>query len=64
VRADPHLQPHARPPFAVSIEPLPEGWLVVITLGEGASMSKWFEAKEDALRYPEELADWLKRGRE
>ena len=52
-------------PFSVTVEAHPpHGWLVVINLGEWASVTKWFEAEEEAVRYPEELADWLSRGRE
>lgn len=40
------------------------GWLTTVNLGDGASLTKWFASHDEALRYPEELAAWLRRGRE
>ena len=40
------------------------GWLTVVNLGDGASLTKWFASKDEANRYPDELAAWLTRGRE
>jgi hypothetical protein len=39
------------------------GWVTTIDLGEGASVSRWFPEEQDAHRYPQELAEWLMRGR-
>ena len=40
------------------------GWLTVVNLGDGASLTKWFASKDEAKRYPDELAAWLTQGRE
>jgi hypothetical protein len=54
-RAEPPL------PFAASVHrDARGGWLAEVTLAEGASLTKWFATEEDALRYPQELAEWLR----
>ena len=51
--------------FSASVEPNRDGgWLTVVNLGEGASLTKWFPSKDEAQRYPDELAQWLNRGAE
>ena len=35
------------------------GWLTVLKLGDGATLSRWFPDEEDARRYPDELTAWL-----
>jgi hypothetical protein len=39
-------------------------WLAVVTLGDGASVSKVFDTERDADHYGDELADWLSARRE
>ena len=53
------------PSFSASVEPNRDGgWLTVVNLGDGASLTKWFPSQDEARRYPDELAAWLNRGRE
>ena len=53
------------PEFSASIHPNRDGgWLTVVNLGDGASLTKWFPSQDEATRYPGELAEWLARGRE
>jgi hypothetical protein len=35
------------------------GWITVVVLGDGASVSKWFPAEAEARHYPDELIAWL-----
>ena len=35
------------------------GWATVVTLGDGATLTKVFDSEPEALRYSDELADWL-----
>jgi len=39
-------------------------WLAVVTLGDGASVSKVFDTERDADHYGDELAEWLSARRE
>jgi hypothetical protein len=51
--------------FSASVQPNHDGgWLIVVNLGEGASLTKWFASQDEARRYPDELAKWLTHGRE
>ena len=51
--------------FSASVEPNRDGgWLTVVNLGDGASLTKWFQNQDEAERYPTELAAWLSQGRE
>jgi hypothetical protein len=51
--------------FSSSVQPNRDGgWLTVVNLGDGASLTKWFASKDEANRYPDELAAWLTQGRE
>jgi hypothetical protein len=53
------------PAFSASIRPNHDGgWLAVVHLGDGASLTKWFSSQDEAKRYPDELAAWLAQGRE
>ena len=46
--------------FDTSVAANPDGgWLATVNVGDGASLSKWFEQKEEAERYGDELAAWL-----
>jgi hypothetical protein len=46
------------------VDPHPDGgWLAVVGLGDGASVTKWFAHREGADAYGDELADWLERRR-
>ena len=60
------LQPDTTPPaFSASVRPnLDGGWLTVVNLGDGASLTKWFQSQDEANSYPNELANWLAQGRE
>lgn len=60
------VQPETTTPaFSSSVRPnLDGGWLTVVNLGDGASLTKWFPSQDEARRYPNELAEWLARGRE
>ena len=50
------------PGFSASVEPNRDGgWLTVVNLGDGASLTKWFPSQDEAKRYPDELAEWLTR---
>jgi|RhiMethySRZTD1v2_1073278.scaffolds.fasta_scaffold20142_4 hypothetical protein len=51
--------------IAASVEPNRDGgWLTVVNLGDGASLTKWFPSRDEAQRYPAELVAWLNQGRE
>jgi len=51
--------------FSTQVERDGEGrWIAVVTLGSGESVSKVFESEGDALRYGDELAEWLSARRE
>ena len=51
--------------ISASVQPNRDGgWLTVVNLGDGASLTKWFANQDEAKRYPDELAAWLTRGRE
>ena len=57
----PKDEPENTLPFAASVRPDERGgWLAEVNLGEGASLTKWFVTEEDAVRYLQELADWLR----
>ena len=46
--------------FKTSVEAEPDGrWLAVVNLGDGASVSKLFDSRFEALHYGDELAAWL-----
>ena len=46
------------------VDPHPNGgWLAVVGLGDGASVTKWFAQRESADAYGDELAAWLERRR-
>ena len=51
-------------PFDAVIRADLEGWVTIIDLGKGATLSKWFPDEEHARRYPVELMSWLSRRRE
>ena len=47
-------------PFSSTVSTHPSGgWATVVNLGDGATLTKVFDSEPEALRYPEELADWL-----
>lgn len=49
--------------FSTSVAPTPRGeWVTVVDLGDGATLTKLFDHEDDARRYCDELAGWL-RGR-
>ena len=49
--------------FSTSVAPTNRGeWLTIVDLGSGITMSRLFDCEDDALRYGDELADWLRRG--
>jgi hypothetical protein len=51
--------------FSASVEPNQDGgWLTVVNLGDGASLTKWFASQDEAQRYPDELAAWLQQSQE
>jgi hypothetical protein len=57
-------EPASAEPFSAHVAPDAEGgWLTVILLHDGASVSKWFEDEDAARRYPIELEAWLQRKR-
>ena len=60
------VQSHTTPEtFSASVQPNRDGgWLTVVNLGDGASLTKWFASQDEAKQYPDELAAWLTRGRE
>jgi len=68
----PDEQPYASPssaqtqrPFNASITPNPDGgWLAIVSMGDGASLTKWFQTREGAEGYGDELAAWLEQRRE
>ena len=46
--------------FKTSVEAKADGqWLAVVNLGDGASVSKLFDSRFEALQYGDELAAWL-----
>lgn len=46
--------------FKTSVEAKADGrWLAVVNLGDGASVSKLFDSRFEALHYGDELAAWL-----
>jgi hypothetical protein len=46
--------------FKTSVEAKADGqWLAVVNLGDGASVSKLFDTRFEALHYGDELAAWL-----
>ena len=46
--------------FKTSVEAKADGqWLAVVNLGDGASVSKLFDSRFEALHYGDELAEWL-----
>jgi hypothetical protein len=52
-------------PFNASIAPNPDGgWLAIVNMGDGASLTKWFQTREGAEGYGDELAAWLEQRRE
>jgi hypothetical protein len=47
--------------FSTSVAPTPRGeWLTVVDLGDGMTLSKLFDHEDDARRYGDELAGWLR----
>ena len=47
--------------FSTSVEAKDDGrWLAVVVLADGATVSKLFDTEEDAYRYGDELAAWLR----
>jgi hypothetical protein len=68
MRAEQASRPDAanttRQPFSAAVTPNPagEGWLTIVDLGSGITMTKWCEAEEDARHYGAEIARWLTRG--
>lgn len=51
--------------FSTKVERDESGhWLAVVTLGDGASVSKVFDTEGDAVHYGDELAEWLSARRE
>jgi hypothetical protein len=52
-------------PFNTAIAENPDGgWVAVVSMGDGASVTKWFQTREDAEGYGDELAAWLDQRRE
>jgi hypothetical protein len=50
-------------PFSHSVTVHPDGgWLIVVDLSEGVTLSKWFPHEQDAYCYAEQLAAWLSPG--
>ena len=46
------------------VNPHPSGgWVAVVGLGDGASVTKWFAHREPADAYGDELAAWLEHRR-
>lgn len=37
-------------------------WMTTVDLGSGITMSRLFDRKDEALRYGDELAAWLRHG--
>ena len=57
-------QAETQPPttFATSVAPTSRGdWITIVDLGSGITMSRLFDCEDDALRYGNELAEWLRR---
>jgi len=48
-----------RPLSAAVAQSSEGGWVAVVHLGEGATVSKWFEHEQDAYGYEDELSKWL-----
>jgi hypothetical protein len=47
-------------PFSTTVAAHPAGgWATVVNLGDGATLTKVFDNEREALRYGDELADWL-----
>jgi len=47
-------------PFSTTVSAHPGGgWATVVNLGDGATLTKVFDNEREALRYGDELADWL-----
>ena len=67
-RRPPRLRVHAvetqpRVPFSTSVASTPRGeWLTVVDLGDGITLSKLFDREDEARRYGDELAGWLRGG--
>lgn len=58
-------QPQTTAVFSASVQPTHDGgWITVVHLGDGLSLTKWFPSEDEAHKYPEELAAWLSQGRE
>ena len=50
----------ASAPLKGTVAPHPDGgWVALISLGDGASMTKWFADRDQAEGYEAELAEWL-----
>jgi len=48
--------------FSTSVAATNRGdWMTVVDLGNGVTMSRLFDREDDALRYGDELAAWLRR---
>jgi hypothetical protein len=64
---EPRRQVHraeTQPPttFSTSVAPTNRGeWLTVVDLGSGITMSRLFDREDDALRYGDELVEWMRR---
>jgi hypothetical protein len=49
--------------FSTSVASTPRGeWLTIVDLGDGMTLSKIFDREDDARRYGDELAGWLRGG--
>ena len=49
--------------FSTSVAPTRRGeWVTVVDLGDGMTLSKLFDREDDARRYGDELAGWLRGG--
>jgi len=65
---DPGSRVHAaatEPPttFSTFVAPTPRGeWVTVVDLGDGMTLRKLFDREDDARRYGDELAGWLRGG--
>lgn len=58
----PAVTPHGFSALAARVVAAPQGgWVAVLDLGDGATLSKWFPSEGEARRYPHELAEWLNR---
>jgi hypothetical protein len=46
--------------LTTDVTPSPQGgWVAVVNLGEGATVSKWFDDEQEAQHYEEALLEWL-----